>query len=195
MCSPQLFFSYCVSFPGPGSACSHHHLPETLLCKPNSICPEGHQLQQVHKELWNLLVFPHIICYISTLHSVHVVLQWKGGSCRNPKGWIQETLPKCEWHIPITLWMRAMIQTNHMNWYILAPLWSFTQDPSGVPHEVEPLCVLDFYVHESRQRSGCGRKLFEAMMQVSDSLVSLQSDFGWFALREAVGVCNFIILL
>lgn len=42
----------------------------------------------------------------------------------------------------------------------------FTQDPRGVQHEVEPLCVLDFYVHESRQRSGCGKKLFEAMMQV-----------------------------
>ena len=52
------------------------------------------------------------------------------------------------------------------------------QDPSGVHHEVEPLCVLDFYVHESRQRSGCGRKLFEAMMQVSGSLVSLPSDAG-----------------
>lgn len=26
------------------------------------------------------------------------------------------------------------------------------------------------------------------MMQVSDSLVSLQSDFGWFELREVVGV-------
>ena len=26
------------------------------------------------------------------------------------------------------------------------------------------MCVLDFYVHESRQRSGCGRLLFEAML-------------------------------
>lgn len=102
-CIVPSYCSYCVSFPGPGSACSHHHLPETPLCKPNSICPEGHQLQQVHKELWNLLVFPRIICYATTLHSVHVVLQWKGGSCRNPKGWIQETLPECEWHIPTTL--------------------------------------------------------------------------------------------
>ena len=33
-------------------------------------------------------------------------------------------------------------------------------------HEVEPLCVLDFYVHESRQRSGCGKKLFEEMLKV-----------------------------
>ena len=28
-----------------------------------------------------------------------------------------------------------------------------------------PLCVLDFYVHESRQRSGCGKNLFEYMLQ------------------------------
>lgn len=45
------------------------------------------------------------------------------------------------------------------------PLLSL-QDGTGVQHEVEPLSVLDFYVHESRQRSGCGKKLFEAMMEV-----------------------------
>ena len=33
-------------------------------------------------------------------------------------------------------------------------------------HEVEPLCLLDFYVHESKQRLGCGKKLFEAMLKV-----------------------------
>ena len=30
--------------------------------------------------------------------------------------------------------------------------------------ELEPLCVLDFYVHESAQRSGTGRMLFDAML-------------------------------
>lgn len=33
-------------------------------------------------------------------------------------------------------------------------------------HEIEPLCVLDFYVHESRQRTGCGLQLFEEMLRV-----------------------------
>lgn len=32
-------------------------------------------------------------------------------------------------------------------------------------HEIEPLCVLDFYVHESRQRTGCGLRLFEEMLR------------------------------
>ncbi len=32
-------------------------------------------------------------------------------------------------------------------------------------HEIEPLCVLDFYVHESRQRAGCGLRLFEEMLR------------------------------
>ncbi|KAH9496919.1 Alpha-tubulin N-acetyltransferase 1 [Bulinus truncatus] len=41
----------------------------------------------------------------------------------------------------------------------------FVYDESKVQHELEPLCVLDFYVHESRQRMGCGRKLFEFMLQ------------------------------
>ena len=35
----------------------------------------------------------------------------------------------------------------------------------GGQNEVYPLCVLDFYVHESRQRSGCGKMLFEFMLQ------------------------------
>eukprot|EP00731_Ephydatia_muelleri_P024655 Em0016g926a len=40
-----------------------------------------------------------------------------------------------------------------------------------VLHEVEPLCVLDFYVHESRQRTGCGKKLFEAMLEANNFVV------------------------
>eukprot|EP00794_Sanderia_malayensis_P015837 gene15837-17433_t len=31
--------------------------------------------------------------------------------------------------------------------------------------EVNPLCVLDFYVHESRQRTGCGLRLFKTMLE------------------------------
>lgn len=31
--------------------------------------------------------------------------------------------------------------------------------------ELRPLCVLDFYVHESCQRSGIGRKLYDYMLQ------------------------------
>ena len=48
------------------------------------------------------------------------------------------------------------------------------QDPAGVQHEVEPLCVLDFYVHESRQRGGCGKMLFETMMQVREGTVQFE---------------------
>ena len=42
----------------------------------------------------------------------------------------------------------------------------FVYDDCKVQHELEPLCVLDFYVHESRQRMGCGKKLFSYMLQV-----------------------------
>ena len=41
----------------------------------------------------------------------------------------------------------------------------FLLDANGGQNEVYPLCVLDFYVHESRQRSGCGKALFEYMLQ------------------------------
>lgn len=37
-------------------------------------------------------------------------------------------------------------------------------DAAGLVHEKDCLCVLDFYVHESRQRKGYGKKLFEFML-------------------------------
>ena len=36
----------------------------------------------------------------------------------------------------------------------------------SVQYEVHPLCVLDFYIHETRQRTGCGKRLFEHMLKV-----------------------------
>ncbi|CAH1785675.1 unnamed protein product [Owenia fusiformis] len=44
----------------------------------------------------------------------------------------------------------------------------FVYDHNGIQHECEPLCVLDFYVHESRQRHGCGKKIFEHILQVEN---------------------------
>ncbi|KAB7503822.1 Alpha-tubulin N-acetyltransferase [Armadillidium nasatum] len=40
----------------------------------------------------------------------------------------------------------------------------FVLDPNQVTKETAPLCVLDFYIHESRQRRGYGRRLFEYML-------------------------------
>jgi len=41
----------------------------------------------------------------------------------------------------------------------------FLNDRYGRHHEVEPLCVLDFYVHEKSQRKGHGLRLFKAMLE------------------------------
>lgn len=38
-------------------------------------------------------------------------------------------------------------------------------DPNGETKQVNAPCVLDFYVHESRQRAGHGKKLFAAMLE------------------------------
>jgi alpha-tubulin N-acetyltransferase 1 len=43
----------------------------------------------------------------------------------------------------------------------------YVHDSHGQVHERTPLCVLDFYVHESKQRSGYGKKLFDAMLEVN----------------------------
>lgn len=42
----------------------------------------------------------------------------------------------------------------------------FVFDAMGQYHEIEPLCVLDFYIHESKQRKGCGKELYEYMLKV-----------------------------
>src|SRR3990167_1695884 len=41
----------------------------------------------------------------------------------------------------------------------------FYRDYSGKCKELNPLCVLDFYVHESMQRTGIGLKLFMKMLE------------------------------
>ena len=48
----------------------------------------------------------------------------------------------------------------------------FILDSSGSQNEVLPVSVLDFYVHESLQRHGYGRQLFDAMLQVSPDRAS-----------------------
>ncbi|XP_027778886.1 alpha-tubulin N-acetyltransferase 1 isoform X3 [Marmota flaviventris] len=41
----------------------------------------------------------------------------------------------------------------------------FVLDDREAHNEVEPLCILDFYIHESVQRHGHGRELFQHMLQ------------------------------
>ncbi|XP_078063755.1 alpha-tubulin N-acetyltransferase 1-like, partial [Mustelus asterias] len=41
----------------------------------------------------------------------------------------------------------------------------FVLDGRGAHNEMEPLCVLDFYVHVSLQRHGYGKELFDYMIQ------------------------------
>ena len=52
----------------------------------------------------------------------------------------------------------------------------FVYDRHGQQWEMNPLCVLDFYVHESRQRMGCGRRLFDFMLKVSGFLLLLYAE-------------------
>ncbi|CUF14385.1 Hypothetical protein, putative [Bodo saltans] len=42
----------------------------------------------------------------------------------------------------------------------------FIRRTNGSLVEMDPLCVLDFYVHESEQRHGYGKVLFEAMLEL-----------------------------
>ena len=40
----------------------------------------------------------------------------------------------------------------------------FIRGENGQIKEITPLCVLDFYVHESVQRGGMGKQIFEEML-------------------------------
>jgi alpha-tubulin N-acetyltransferase 1 len=37
----------------------------------------------------------------------------------------------------------------------------FIRNEGGLMKEIKPMCVLDFYVHESVQRNGIGKVLFK----------------------------------
>lgn len=39
-------------------------------------------------------------------------------------------------------------------------------DAGGNNHEITTKCILDFYVHESKQRMGLGKRLFQYMLKV-----------------------------
>lgn len=52
--------------------------------------------------------------------------------------------------------MVGLLKVGTKNLYIF--------DPNGETRQVSAPCVLDFYVHESRQRSGLGKTLFESML-------------------------------
>ncbi|GAB1606993.1 alpha-tubulin N-acetyltransferase 1-like isoform X2 [Argonauta hians] len=41
----------------------------------------------------------------------------------------------------------------------------FVYDKDQAIHELDPMCVLDFYIHESRQRQGFGKELFDYMLK------------------------------
>ncbi|CAI9738643.1 alpha-tubulin N-acetyltransferase 1-like isoform X1 [Octopus vulgaris] len=41
----------------------------------------------------------------------------------------------------------------------------FVYDNDEIIHELTPMCILDFYIHESRQRQGFGKELFDHMLQ------------------------------
>lgn len=57
----------------------------------------------------------------------------------------------------------GMLKTGKKGLYVF--------DRDGHHYQVQPPCVLDFYVHESRQRTGLGKQLFEHMLQVSFAIV------------------------
>uniref|UniRef100_A0A0G4I1G4 Alpha-tubulin N-acetyltransferase n=1 Tax=Chromera velia CCMP2878 TaxID=1169474 RepID=A0A0G4I1G4_9ALVE len=84
---------------------------------------------------------------------------------------------------PVTTFSKYQIHTNRI--YLktfrgkivgllkTGPKRLFMRDKEGTLHELEPACVLDFYVSERFQRSGHGWSLFKAMLRYEGSLPEL----------------------
>jgi alpha-tubulin N-acetyltransferase 1 len=43
----------------------------------------------------------------------------------------------------------------------------FIYDTHNINHELQPLCLLDFFIHTTQQRKGLGLKLFDFMLKVN----------------------------
>ena len=67
--------------------------------------------------------------------------------------------------LPLDLTLQFSLTKLFSSFFSVGKKNLFLLDGNGGQNEVYPLCVLDFYVHESRQRSGCGKNLFEYMLQ------------------------------
>ncbi|XP_049987702.1 alpha-tubulin N-acetyltransferase 1 isoform X7 [Alexandromys fortis] len=87
-------------------------------------------------------------------------------------------------HLPAPITSASRMQSNRHVVYILKDISArpagkgaiigflkvgykklFVLDDREAHNEVEPLCILDFYIHESVQRHGHGRELFQYMLQ------------------------------
>ncbi|XP_035712523.1 alpha-tubulin N-acetyltransferase [Folsomia candida] len=68
----------------------------------------------------------------------------------------------------------------------------FLFDDAGTQHELNPFCILDFYIHESRQRQGAGKYLFDHMLReegipVQHFAIDRPSDKFVYFLRKHYG--------
>ncbi|XP_068188716.1 alpha-tubulin N-acetyltransferase 1-like isoform X3 [Antennarius striatus] len=63
----------------------------------------------------------------------------------------------------------------------------FLLDLQGVHIEAEPLCVLDFYISENLQRHGYGLELFDFMLQMAHSVMSVRRRRRRFLLTSSCG--------
>lgn len=53
--------------------------------------------------------------------------------------------------------MTGLLKIGTKNLYVF--------DENGDTKMVPAMCVLDFYIHESRQRAGLGKEMFEVMLE------------------------------
>ena len=74
--------------------------------------------------------------------------------------------------------MAGFLKVGNKRLFVLARRLSLSapadmrQDNAEKLVEINPLCALDFYVHESTQRSGFGKQLFDFMLQAYNLFIA-----------------------
>jgi len=81
--------------------------------------------------------------------------------------------------------------------FVAPPQLNRSSDSRDALVEINPTCVLDFYVHESCQRSGCGKRIFDEMVHCEgvhpkDFAYDRPSPKLIGFLRKHFGLCSYV---
>ena len=132
----------------PQNICNSKMFPQNLIKFPTNLMFSIIYFPDFETSAYIVLLSLSCCCYCYFPHQ-QIWKRRQGQRCRSAQGWPQKAL---------LAWRGEEI---------FSPIWNALQIEAsqvGKPNELVPLCVLDFYVAERRQRSGCGSKLFQQML-------------------------------
>lgn len=90
------------------------------------------------------------------------ITTWSQVLCSDHRLYLSVGAPEERGGLPT---LRGLLRVGERSLFVRRDMNSSTSNQVGAGYtQISPTCVLDFYVHESCQRKGDGRKLFDAML-------------------------------